>query len=101
MLKVCNKPFVTKFLYRALPEDTFEGIAQKFGVSIQRLKLDNPVDQVYDGCVLYINTTNTHIYVVKPLDTLDSIAKKLNTTKQNLKDKNQITKLYIGQKLEY
>ena len=101
MLKICKNPFCEKFLYRVYQGETLKSIAKKFDTNEQTLKSDNKIDDVYAGCVLYIDTSNTQIYVVKPLDTIESISKKLGIKKEILIKNNNIKRLYIGQKLKY
>lgn len=101
MIKIHNYPFQQKFLYRVQKQDTLQSIAHRFNVDMQKIKKDNNVSEIYEGLVLFINTSNTKTYVVKPLDTLESISKKLNIKKEELIQKNNIKQIFIGQKLEY
>lgn len=101
MLQILKSPPVSKFLHRVQQNETFESIAKKYNISTYQLKKDNNVAKLYAGCVLFVDTNQTKIYIVKPLDTIESIAKKLNVEKQELIHKNNITRLFVGQKLEY
>lgn len=102
MIKILPYPLTQKFLYRVKENENLEMIAQKFNVSVEKLRIDNNnIQNIYEGCVLFINTLQTKTYVVKPLDTPESVAKKLGVDKQKLIKDNHITKLFIGQKLEY
>lgn len=101
MIEIIKYPLTTKFLYRVKENESFESIAKKFGTTPNSIKKDNKIDNLYVGCVLFINTNQTKTYVVKPLDTIDGISKKLNVDKNTLINNNNITKLFIGQKLEY
>lgn len=101
MFEVIKGFYAKKFLYRVEEKDSLESIAKNFNVSINKIKLDNNIQDIYPGCVLYINTINTKTYIVQPLDTIESIANKLNVDKFTLINNNKITKLYIGQKIEY
>lgn len=92
---------INSFLYRVEETDTLESISKKFNITINKIKKDNNIQEIYPGCVLYINTKTQNVYIVQPLDTIDGICKKLNVDKFTLINNNKITKLYIGQKLEY
>lgn len=101
MIELCKTPFCEKFLYRVKDGDTYKSISHQFKVSEQKLKTDNKIEELYTGCVLFVDTTTTKTYVVKPMDTLEKIANKLNIPKDVLIKQNNIKQIFIGQKLEY
>ena len=89
--------------------DTLYGIARKYGVSVDELKVQNNLtsNTLTIGMTLVIpevesvDTPDENIYVVKSGDTLYSIANKYGMTVNELKNLNNLTSdiLSIGQQL--
>ena len=89
--------------------DTLYGIAKKYGVSVDELKVQNNLtnNTLTIGMTLVIpevesvDTPDENIYVVKSGDTLYSIANKYGMTVNELKNLNNLTSdvLSIGQQL--
>ena len=101
MIKLFKLPNCQKFLYRVSKEDTLESIALKYGLNPQKILHENNIQNIYEGLVLFLNTSNKKTYIVKPLDTIQSISKKLGVSQETLIKENGITQIYIGQKIEY
>ncbi len=84
--------------------DTLYGISGQFGVSIEKIKLENNLtsNSITIGQVLKIPTSSTTLlYTVKSGDTLYSIASRYDTTVSELIRLNKLTSntLSIGQQL--
>ena len=95
--------------YTVKAGDTLYGIANKYGVSVDELKVANNLNSnnLSIGEVLVIptieesETSDENIYIVKSGDTLYSIAIRYGMTVDELKNLNNLTSntLSIGQKL--
>ncbi|UCZ52735.1 LysM peptidoglycan-binding domain-containing protein [Bacillus shivajii] len=87
-------------LYDIQPGDTLWSIANKYGTTVEDLKLSNGLqsDLLSIGQRLFVPMA----YEVAPGDTLWSLAREYNSTVQDIKTKNGLTsdQIYVGQKLK-
>lgn len=104
-LNVSKPQSDTQTTYNVVKGDTLYGIANKFGVSVDNLKVANNLtnNNLSVGQVLKIpsNSNNKVTYTVKKGDTLYSIARTYNTDVDTIKSLNNLSgnTLSIGQTL--
>lgn len=104
-LNVSKPQSDTQTTYTVVKGDTLYGIANKFGVSVDNLKVANNLtnNNLSVGQVLKIpsNSNNKVTYTVKKGDTLYSIARTYNTDVATIKSLNNLSgnTLSIGQTL--
>lgn len=72
-----------------------------FNVYIGKIIEDNLLtEEVYAGQILYIESNDFNLYVVKPEDTLSSIAKRFNKTENEILKENNLPYLFCGLKIK-
>ncbi|GAA4717498.1 LysM peptidoglycan-binding domain-containing protein [Brevibacillus fulvus] len=84
------------------PQDSLWKLAQKYGVTIEQLKIANHLadDEIVDGSTLYIPPTSI-VYEIQPPDSLWKLANRFKTTVSKIKEINQLDSdmLIDGEKL--
>ena len=104
-LNVKKVSFPTETTYVVQKGDTLYGIANKFGISIDKLKTVNNLTSnnlsINQKLIIPNNINNNSTYTVKSGDTLYNISKTYNTTVDKIKSLNNLTTntLQVGQTL--
>ncbi len=99
---IIEKSSSKKFLYQCEPNDDLNSISNRFGVSIEQIKQDNPYfSNIYTGCVLLIGADNKKRIIVKPMQKLADIAREYDTTIAELIALNNLKseQIFVGMQL--
>ncbi|WP_017756818.1 LysM peptidoglycan-binding domain-containing protein [Calidifontibacillus oryziterrae] len=96
--------FFRNYSYVVQPGDSLNKIAQKFGTTAQRIKIENELmsNVIYVGQPLYISTNaERSIYFVQPGDSLHTISLRFGIPINELSTLNQLQSdvIYVGQQL--
>ena len=77
--------------------DTAISLAKRFSLPVCKLiKLNNLKGEVQQGDMLYIESTDKELYLVKPFETAESIGKKFNISPQKILSDNGVPYVFYG-----
>lgn len=90
-----------KFFYRVQKGDSILSLSVKFNECVFKLIEDNQLKkEIESGDVLYIESQQSPLYLVKPQDTLCSISEKFNKDQNLILKENNLPYIFCGLKIK-
>ena len=86
-----------KFFYRVSEGDTVVSVAKKFSLPVSILiELNCLSSEISDGDLLYIETEDRTLYMVKPFETAESVGEKFGIPPEKILSDNKVSYLFYG-----